>query len=362
MVLDHVREYFSFEALQFDPLNVTRTSAGLFATRWITHLCAPTFVFLAGASAHLQRANGMALPALRRRLISRGLWLVFLELTAISFAFNFAAPFLFLQVIWAIGFGMVALACLTLLPRWVIAAVGIAALIGSPFLAPAAAPLLPTPVWHALFMPGPLQPLPGVVAYPALPWFGILALGYAAGPWLVCESRIMRRRALIGGLLLILLFAALRLLGLGDARSGSEAPSLLLEALSHINVSKYPPSAQYTALTLGVSAILLAVLTFVPARRMPMLHAFGRVPFFTYVLHIYIIHFLALATGLVLGLPASAFTGFIEGASALSAAGWGFSLAVVYLIWIAVMLLLRAPASWFAQVKQRSSRWWLSYL
>jgi uncharacterized membrane protein len=362
MVLDHVREYFSAQAFQFDPLDVSQTNPSLFATRWITHLCAPTFVFLAGASAHLQRTRGMPDAVLRRRLVSRGLWLIFLELTLIGFAFNFAAPFLFLQVIWAIGIGMVVLACLTFLPNWVAGIVGLAALAFTPILAAATASPDPSPLWHILLMPGPLTPLPGMVAYPALPWFGVLALGYAAAPLLACPASIMRRRAIAAGLLLIAAFVALRLSGIGDVRTGGTGPTLLLQALSHLNVSKYPPSIQFVALTMGVAALLLALLTALPARRLPMLHAFGRAPFFTYILHIYIIHTLALVVGLAWGLPAGAFTHFIEGNPALKEAGWGFGLAIVYLIWIGVLLALRPAAIWFARLKDRGGRWWLSYL
>lgn len=362
MVLDHVREYFSAEALQFDPLDVSQTSVGLFATRWITHLCAPTFVFLAGLSAYLQRANGMPAVALRRRLAARGLWLVALEITIIGFAFNFAAQFLFLQVIWAIGIGMIALAGLTFLPRWAIGLVGLLALVGTPYLAAAGAELLPQALVHALFSPGPLAPLPGIVAYPALPWLGILALGYAAGPLLAREPDVMRRRATIGGIVLIAVFAALRIGGIGDARSGGEAPNFILQLLTNIDVTKYPPSLQYACITLGAAGLLLALLTLIPARRLPTLAAFGRAPFFTYILHIYLIHLLALIGGLFVGIPAAAFTHFIENSAALREAGWGFGLLDVYLLWLLVALLLHAPASWFARLKRRRSDWWLSYL
>ena len=363
MVLDHTREYFSAEALQFDPLDLSRTTAWLFATRWVTHLCAPTFVFLAGVSVHLQRVAGKPEGAIRRQLIARGLWLILLEATLIGFAFNFAEPFLFLQVIFAIGLGMVALAAFTRLPQPIVAIVGLAALALTPWLSTLAAPpLMPAPFWHLLLVPGPLAPLPGICVYPALPWFGLLALGYSAGPMLVCPPALLRRRAVLAGAVLIACFALLRAVGIGDVRSGGAGASLPLRLLSHLDVSKYPPSLQYAALTLGVSALLLAALTRVPASRLPMLHAFGSAPFFTYVLHIYIVHGLALAAGLALGVPASAFTHFIEGSAALRGAGWGFGLPAVYLVWLAVLLILRIPAIRFAAVKRRRSRWWLSYL
>ena len=362
MVLDHTREYFSAEALRFDPLDLSRTTAWLFATRWATHLCAPTFVFLAGASVHLQRLAGKPEGAVRRQLLTRGLWLILLELTVIGFAFNFAEPFLFLQVIWAIGLGMVALAACTALPHAMVGLVGLASLALTPRLAAALAPLLPAPLWHVLLAPGPLTPLPGVAVYPALPWFGILAIGYAAAPALACAPALLRKRALAASAALIACFAVMRLAHVGDVRSGGGGSGPALRLLSYIDISKYPPSLQYAALTLGVSALLLAVLTRVPASRLPMLKAFGSAPFFTYVLHIFIVHVLALSTGLALGIPASAFTHFIEGTQGLKAAGWGFGLPVVYFVWIAVLLILRPLAIRFSALKRRGDRWWLSYL
>jgi uncharacterized membrane protein len=362
MVLDHTREYFSAQALQFDPLDLSRTTGWLFATRWVTHLCAPTFVFLAGASVHLQRLAGKPEGALRRQLLTRGLWLMLLEFTVIGFAFNFAEPFLFLQVIWAIGFGMVALAAFTALPHPVVGLVGLASLALTPRLAAALAPLLPAPLWHVLLAPGPLTPLPGVAVYPALPWFGILAMGYAAAPLLACPPAALRKRSLVASALLVACFAVMRLAHVGDVRAGGGGSGLALRILSYVDIGKYPPSLQYAALTLGVSALLLAVLTRVPTTSLPMLNAFGSAPFFTYVLHIFIVHGLALATGLALGIPVTAFTHFIEGTQALKAAGWGFGLPVVYFVWFFVLLILRPLAIRFAAGKRRGGRWWLSYL
>jgi hypothetical protein len=137
---------------------------------------------------------------------------------------------------------------------------------------------------------------------------------------------------------------------------------VVLRLLSYIDVSKYPPSLQYVCLTLGVSALLLAAFTRVQESRLPMLHAFGSAPLFTYVLHIYVVHGLALAVGLARGVPVSAFAHFIEGTDGLRSAGWGFGLTVVYMVWLAVLLILRPLSIRFAAVKRRRGRWWLSYL
>ena len=363
MVLDHTREYFSAQALRFDPLDLSRTSAWLFATRWVTHLCAPTFVFLAGVSVHLQRVGGKSGAAVRRQLLVRGLWLILLEVTVIGFAFNFGEPFLFLQVIWAIGAGMLALAGLSLLPRPAVACVGLACIAATPLLATLSAPpSLPPALWHVLLAPGLLSPLPGVTVYPLVPWFGVLALGYASGPLLACRGDTLRRRALVAAAALIGCFAIMRVGGFGDVLVGGAGAGPVLRSLSFVDVSKYPPSLQYVALTLGVSALLLAGLARVPAARLPMLHAFGSAPFFTYVVHIYLVHGLAMAVGTALGYAPPAFTHFIESTAALRDAGWGVALPGVYVFWVAVLLTLRPLAIRFAAVKRRRGRWWLSYL
>ena len=362
MVLDHVREYFSAAALQFEPTDMVRTSSALFLTRWVTHLCAPTFVFLSGMSVFFQRANGRTGQALRKRLLARGLWLILLEVTLIGFAFNFAEPFLFLQVIWAIGFGMILLALLVELPAAAVAAIGVGLILFNPLLSTAAAPYLPEALWHALFSPGPLAPLPGVVAYPALPWAGILLVGYGAAPSLVGQGPGMRRTALIAGTAMLVGFILLRFAGIGDPRTWGEGSTAALRAFSFLNVSKYPPTPQYLLVTLGVSAFLLAAFSSLDARRLPMLRAFGRVPFFTYVVHIYIIHTAAMLTGIAWGLPPSYFAGFIESSALLRDARWGFGLGWVLALWVATLLVLRPLAIWFAQVKSTRPRWWLSYL
>jgi uncharacterized membrane protein len=362
MVLDHVREYFSAAALQFEPTDLFRTTPALFAVRWVTHLCAPTFVLLSGLSVSLQRANGREGGALRRRLLARGAWLILLELTAIGFAFNFAEPFLFLQVIWAIGFGMVLLALLLDLPAVAIAAIGIALIVLNPVLSEAAAPYLSGALWHVLFAPGPIAPLPGVVAYPGLPWAGVLLLGYGLGPALLARRSKLRHVALLTACALLAGFVALRLAGIGDPRPWDVGPTTILRTLSFLNVTKYPPTPQYLLVTLGTSALLLAAFASVDSRRLPMLRAFGRAPFFNYVVHIYLIHLSAMAIGVAMGLPASLFAGFIESSAPLKDAGWGFGLAWVLAIWAATLLALRPLSIWFAGLKARRTQWWLSYL
>jgi uncharacterized membrane protein len=362
MVLDHSREYFSAAALRFEPTAMLQTTSALFVTRWVTHLCAPTFVLLSGLSVYLQRANGRTGNALRTRLLARGAWLILLEATVIGFAFNFAEPFLFLQVIWAIGFGMILLTPLIELPGLAVAAIGVALIGLNPLLSELTMSFLPAPLWHALFQPGPIAPLPGVVAYPALPWAGVLLLGYGIAPALLARRDHLRRTALLTGGVLLTAFAVLRLAGIGDPRPWGIGTTAVLRALSFLNVTKYPPTPQYLLLMLGTSALLLSALAGVEARRLPMLRAFGRAPFFTYVLHIFIIHTSAMLIGVAMGMPASLFSGFIENSAPLKGAGWGFGLGWVLVAWVATLLVLRPLSIRFARLKANRSDWWLSYL
>lgn len=364
MVLDHVRDYFHRDGFVFDPLDLERTTPLLFATRWITHLCAPTFVFLSGVSIWLQLSNGAARAQVARLALTRGLWLIALELTVIVFGFHFQWPFLFLQVIWAIGLGMVAMAALLWLPRAAVLALGAAIVVGHPALAalapPASSPW--APLWILALRPGVIAGVPGFVAYPALPWIGLMLLGYGLGP-LFAWPAPRRRRALAAlAVLALATFAVLRTLGLGDPRPWRRMAEPWLDVAAFLNVSKYPPSLQYALLTLGVALLLGLALERARGPLRALLLAYGRTPLFTYLLHIYLVHALALAVGVASGVPAAAFVGFLGGPQRLAEAGWGLSLGAVYAVWLLVLALLYPLSRWFAGVKRRRRDRWLSYL
>lgn len=364
MVLDHVRDYFHRDAFAFDPLDLDRTTPLLFATRWITHLCAPTFVFLAGVSIHLQLASGVARARVAQLALSRGLWLIALELTVIVFGFHFQWPFLFLQVIWAIGLGMVALAALLWLPRAAVLLLGAAIVAGHAALAGLAPPSSSpwAPLWTAMLRPGVIAGVPGFVAYPALPWIGLMLLGYGLGP-LFAWPPARRRRALAAvAASALAAYAGLRLLDIGDPRPWRRLADPWLDAASFLNVSKYPPSLQYALLTLGAALLLGLALERLRGPLRALLLAYGRTPLFTYLLHIYLVHALALIAGVASGVPATAFIGFLGGAQRLADAGWGVSLGAVYAVWLLVLALLYPLSRWFAGVKRRRRDRWLSYL
>ncbi len=365
MVLDHVREYFSADALIFSPTDLARTTPLLFATRWVTHLCAPTFVFLAGVSAFLQRTNGRSRREVAAFLCTRGLWLIVLELTLVSFGFDFGAPFFFFQVIWAIGLGMVLLAPLLWLPPAAVLALGAVVVAGHDALASVRATDFGAGalVWRLLAAPGPATPLPGLVAYPALPWFGILCVGYGLGAVFVRPDAQRRRQVAAFAVAALALFAVLRLRhGYGDPAPWSAQSRGVFTALSFLNVSKYPPSLQYTLLTLGVSLLLSLALERVRGLVRRMLLAFGRTPMLTYLVHVYVVHGLALLVGLTVGLPAGAFANFLAGTDQLKAAHWGFGLATVYGVWLFVVALLYPMSRAYAALRRRRRAWWMSYI
>ncbi len=361
MVLDHVRDYFT--SVRFDPTDMTRTDLALFGTRWITHFCAPAFVFLAGASAWMagsRRTRGQ----LSGFLLSRGLWLILLEVTVISFGWYFTTRWTMgarLQVIWAIGASMVLLAALIHLPRAAVAAVGLVLVAGHNLLDGVAPEALGAfaPLWHLLHVPGPLGIVPAFVTYPLVPWAGVMALGYAAGPTVFSRDAGAPRRIAWAGVLMILAFVVLRTLnGYGDPnpRLEDETPARL--AMSFLNTTKYPPSLLYLLMTLGPALVALTVLRRAKGPVADILVTFGRVPFLFYVTHLYLVHALAIVAGVAQGFPDSA----IRTLYRFLPEGYGFGLPVVYVVWLCVVAALYPMCRRYAAFKAQSRAWWVSYL
>ena len=364
MVLDHVRDFFHRTAFTADPLALGEAGdPALFMTRWVTHLCAPTFVLLAGVSVWLQQANGKSRPDLSRFLLSRGLWLIVLELTLVGWGFNFGGGF-FLQVIWAIGASMLVLAALIWLPRAAVLALGVLIVVGHQSLAPVDPSDLGAagPFWNLSMEFGP-APFGAFVAYPFAPWLGIMLTGYGLGGLFTLSGPARTRAVLLLAAGLLAAFAVLRAVnGYGDPRPWTTQSDGLWTGLSFIDVAKYPPSLDYVLATLGVSLALLPALEGLwrPARSV--LLTFGRTPLFTYILHVWLAHALALAVGLTMGIPAPAFFNMLGDPSRVLAAGWGFGLPGVYGFWLLTLVLLYPLSRWFEGVKRRRRDWWLGYL
>jgi uncharacterized membrane protein len=373
MALDHVRDFLS--NARFNPLDLSRASAALFLTRWVTHFCAPVFVFLAGTGAFLHATRGKTRRQLAWFLLSRGLWLVALEFTLIHLGwfFNFEYRLLLGQVIWAIGCAMVALAGLVFLPAWAVTALGVALIAGHNLFDGVRADSLGSARWlwvvlcSGSFFGGPLQPWPGVyffVAYPLLPWLGVLAAGYGFGRlWLL--DRGPRRRRLLGlGAGLTLLFLALRAVNrYGDPFPWSSQPGGLLTLLSFLNCWKYPPSLSFVLMTLGPAILLLGLCDRPLGRVGGVLVTFGRVPLFYYLLHLPLIHLVALGLACLRYEDVSfMFHNVAFAGPAQLPAGYGYGLPVVYGAWLGVVLGLYPVCRWFAEVKRRRGAGWLSYL
>lgn len=355
MALDHVRDYFS--AAHFDPTDLQRTNSALFVTRWVTHFCAPTFVFLAGVSAGITRDRGKTRVELARFLLSRGLWLVLLEVTLVHLAWTFdpGYHFLGLQVIWVLGLSMVLLAALQFLPRPVLAAIAIVFIAGHNLLDAVESR---SPLWTFLHRMGPLAKVDDhtvFLVYPLVPWFAVMALGFCVAPVFAWDGQRRRRALLLAGGAALLLFTALRGSNLyGDPQPFALQSDPAFSLWSFLNTQKYPPSLLYLCMTLGPLALLLAALDRVQVADGNPFLVFGRVPLFFYLLHIPLIHGATVVTARALDIPLPSHF--------LDESRFGFDLTVVYAIWIAALLLLYLPCRWYARTKARSQNPWLSYL
>jgi uncharacterized membrane protein len=357
MVLDHTRDFFSTGPA---PTDLTRTNAALFFTRWVTHLCAPAFIFLAGTSAYFvgQRCSR---AELQRYLLLRGAWLVLLEFTLVNFMWQFNLGYnmgLVMQVIWAIGVSMCVLSLLLLLPLPVLASVSLVGIAGHNLLDAVRPDSFGVwaPLWKILHVQGPL-PL-GFVHYPLVPWVFVMALGYCAGA-LYQREHAERRRILLGfGLAACALFVLLRLgNGYGDPKPWSTQAGPVLTLLSFLNVSKYPPSLDYLLLTLGLTCLLLAWFEARPRANLSGLVEFGRVPLFAYVVHLGVVHLLAGLFALVMGFGTTVLTHFFLAAPR----GWDLGLPGVYCAWLLVLCLLHPACKAFAAYKRSHRQAWLSY-
>lgn len=368
MALDHVRDYFFLNSWVSDALDPATTNAALYTTRWITHLCAPTFVFLAGVSAYLQHARGKTGVKLATFLATRGLWLIVIELTVVSFAWDFVTPWmLYLQVIWAIGVSMMVLAALVFLPRIVVLGIGLALMLGHNLLHPLSTADLGW-IWAVLHDGGLIKvggEAVGIFYYPVLPWVGVMAAGYGAGAVFTWPELRRTRALLTAGAIMLVAFVLLRGPNLyGDPQPWAAQPTFGQSVMAFLDVEKYPPSLSFLLVTLGAMFMLTVLLGKLRGTVRQILEVFGSTPFFFYVAHIYLLHALAIVVLLAAGQD----VGPLFGATTLSVrdpeqlTGLGLGLPWVYLAWAAVVALLYPLCRWFADVKKRRRDWWLSYL
>jgi len=394
MMLDHTRDFIHRDAvLGFDPTDLSRTNVLLFLTRWITHFCAPTFVFLAGTGAYLQFVRGKSKKALSRFLVTRGLWLIVLEFTWVRICVTFNVDYRFLgmmQVIWVIGVSMIILAALIHLPLRAVGAFGIAMIVLHNLLDRI----------HVRGWQGPNSPVPGygaklfillhqgfeafpvvwwpspvvVVLYPLIPWVGVMAAGYAFGAVYQWDAQRRRRFLIRMGSIMIVLFVVLRAINhYADPSHWSRQDTIAFTVLSFLNTTKYPPSLAFLLMTLGPALLALAWFESnnaskkTPAsglldRLRSALVTFGRVPLFFYLLQWPMAHFISVILHWATGKPVAWMFRSAVDSFQPPPPGVGFNLAVVYVCWIVGVLILYPLCKWFAGVKARRRNWWLSYL
>jgi len=378
MALDHVRDFW-YRGVTIDPTNMHDTSIALFLTRWITHYCAPTFIFLAGTGAYLSRARGKSKRELSWFLFTRGLWLAFYELTinricwGFSFDYHHHAP----GVFWAIGMSMVCLSLLVFLPTIAVTLIGVGMIvIHNSFDGWTADQLhLPDLLWAVLhnsdgatvweWGPTEASRITFGTGYLVIPWMGVMAAGYGFGSLLVLDRETRRRNVFCLGLSVIAMFIALRYANIyGDPRPWRLQPKPGFTILSFLNCWKYPPSLCYLLMTLGPSITFIAIFDRPLGPLARRIVTFGRVPMFFYFLHILLIH-----GGVVL------FDFIRFGDSPLGIGGtgvssqtfvkwpnYGVSLPWVYVVWITAVVILYFPCRWYAGVKKRHPGGILSYM
>jgi uncharacterized membrane protein len=369
MALDHTRDYFG--DMTVDPTNLEQASPALFLTRWITHFCAPTFALLAGAGARLAGVRRLDAKGLAWFLLTRGIWLIFLEQTVEKFGLLFRFdPWRFLGIVlWSIGGSFVLLSAFVAarVPAKVVGLIGMAIIAGHnlrDLLPPdALGPL--QPLVDALLRPGPIR-LSGVevgfMLYPLLPWFGVVAAGYGLGGLYRLDAGRRRARLATIGLAAIGLFVALRAMNVyGDPRPWSVQGDGLRTVLSFVNCTKYPPSLLFLLMTLGPALVALAAFDRGVGAVGKPLATLGRVPLFYYLLQWYVVHGLALAAAYVRGEPTDWL--FLDGFPVKPPPSSAFGLPAVFAWWLVAVAVLYAPCAWFDAYKRRhrGSRW-LSYL
>ncbi|MDN3581006.1 DUF1624 domain-containing protein [Mucilaginibacter flavus] len=367
MALDHTRDFFHYAGPS--PLNMQTTTVVLFFTRWITHFCAPTFVFLSGVSAYIagQRRTKSGLSVF---LLKRGVWLVLSDLLIITllFTFNLQYRMLILEVLSAIGFGMMILALLHYLPRSVIATIAVIIIAGHNLLDYVTLPkdgvsgYLTTLFLSvkSLFIPLPAGRTIAVL-YPVIPWAGPLLLGYVFGALYGkdFDARKRQRVLLVSGLSIIGLFVVLRFINhYGDSAPWVFQRNFAHTLLSFLNTTKQSPSLLFICMTLGPVMILLALTEKLGKRFTDICRVYGNVPYFYFIVHFVVLRILNIALILITGLPLKS-----DGSPLVwQAQGFGWPLWAVYLFWIGVVTLMYYPSKWYGNYKRTHSHWWLSYV
>lgn len=372
MALDHVRDFFHFGAFGSSPTNLDTTTPILFFTRFITHYCAPVFIFLAGTAAYLYGTRKTK-HELFKFLMTRGLWLIFLEIVVNNFLwrFDFTYSRLILQVIWAIGLSMIFLSLFIFLSRKAIIIVGIIIVAGHNILDSIVmqGAGFKSIVWYIFHQTNFIALTDDInlgIFYPVLPWIGLILLGYSLGFLYTkdFDPSIRKKWLLRLGVGAIILFFVLRGINIyGDLVPWSIQNTTTKSILSFFKVTKYPPSLAYTLITMGPAVLFLYGIENVKNKITDFFLVFGRVPLFYYFLHIFVIHALALIGILVFGGDWNIMILTSDVFASGKLATYGYSLLTVYMVWVGVIALLYYPSKKYMIYKATNKdKWWLSYL
>jgi len=374
MALDHVRDYTYHGYLFIDATNLDTTTPLLFFTRWITHFCAPVFVFLAGTSAFLYGQNKSSKKQLSKFLFTRGIWLIFIELTVVNLAWTFdvSLSLHIFQVIWAIGICMLFLSALIYLPKKLLIFIGLLLIAGHNSLDSILfqGNDVSSILWYfahqssaAVFNQGQTMLF---IAYPILPWLGLMILGYCFGT--IYKSgfnpQVRKKWLLYLGLSSIILFIVIRYINVyGDLLPWAVQKNNLYTFLSFINTTKYPPSLVYILMTIGPSLLFLRAIEGIKNKLTDSLVVIGRVPFFYYIIHLYIIHVIGIIGLMIQGIDWKEFILTPQRFNSGYLSAYGFDLWVTYAVWIVVVLLLYPICKRYMIYKANNKdKWWLSYL
>ena len=375
MAIDHIRDYVARSAMEFSPTDLSRTTAAIFLTRWMTHFCAPVFILTAGLGAFFWVRRGHhSKRELSRFLMVRGVWLIFLELTILRLVMfsqvSWHGNIVILLILWAIGLSMIALAGLIYLPTRLLAGLSISLIAFHNLLdnVPSERFGRLAWLWDILHQQGLFtsRGINFLTAYPVLPWIGVMAAGYCLGGVFEWDAARRQRFLFRLGLVLTAAFCVLRgINSYGDPVPWGHQPSAGFTVLSFLNTTKYPPSLDFLLMTIGPALVAMAWLEKWTLSSTNPLIVFGRVPFFYYVAHLAVAHGIAIVLNAVrYGLTPFLFIAppSMGGARELFPAVYGFPLWTVYAIWLVVLMLLYPACLWFSRLKQRRRDWWLSFL
>jgi uncharacterized membrane protein len=363
MALDHVRDYSSY--YHFNPADLSQTTLPLFFTRWVTHFCAPVFMFVAGVGSGLGEINGKTKKQLSHFLWTRGLWLVLLEFTVIKFGwtFNFTDKTIIMQVIWAIGMAMISLAVLIYIPKKWLIIFGLVMVFGHNLLddiKPESFGIF-SPLWKMFHVDSrfPLGSYVVIAKYPMVPWIGVIALGYVFADFYRLNANTRQRRIFLLGLAGTILFIVIRGINIyGDPHPWEQQSSFGMTVASFLNTNKYPPSLSYLLMTLGPSIMLLAVFERMKGWLAKFMIVFGRVPMFFYVLHIYSIHLMAVFLGLYQGFTIRDMANLFRNLPQ----AYGFSLPVTYGLWIFLIVTHYYLCKEYIKFKKGKTHPFFSYI